>query len=872
MSIRSEKIAGHESDYNFRFRYETLRSLLNKNGGALQILSDLEADLNHMYHYDRRIKRPIQRLITESLLMAQELNLMTDGNYSDLYDVIFGLRTKTDELFSGNRPDTDQPFVLKLEEQTSPDPALIGGKAMGVWHLGKYFKDLVPPGFVVTTATYNQIIKDNHLDDRIRILLNNLDVTEDQAKFQSQTETIRRLIREARVSEEIERAIKEQMSSFDKEFPSSFDKKSPWTMWAVRSSAVCEDGSHSFAGQFDSELQIKSENIISAYLNVLASRFTDRAVKYRMYNNFREVETPMAVIMMPMVDPAAAGVLYTSDIKESGESDTMVISAVPGLANRMIKGVEQADTFLVSKRNPVSKNNSISEDNSVLKRNSLEITHMIPAVAGNIGDSKVLDIGGDSKTLDYISNDKIIEIADIAARAVDKFGHELDIEWAVDKNGNVRLLQARRLNIEKADGTSTGNISILTDTLLTDTLPIVEAGTTIFPGRAEGPLIFLGEGEDISLVPEGSIAVVEHPRPELASILPKIAALLVIEGNPVGHLATLVREFSVPCIFRLGQQNAKILSGKSTVSVNATRRRVYAGTRWPGIRERVLARISSRNPDHKKSGPLHDLILGLNLLDPDASSFKAKSCVSVHDTLRFMHEMSVRSMFGFGDKQNRRWNKKSRKLITGLPIKFQLIDLDKSVPENLNEAAPENIGSVPFKALWRGVEDKRLYWPERWEKTMRGMPSDFRETVLGGNRGPRRASDSNYAIVAKDYMNLNARFAYHYAMVDSMVGSGTEHNHVHFRFRGGGADTESRGRRARFLERTLRGSGFGVDRSGDLVTAWFRRYPQEDSEHALETLGRLLVCARELDVVLKSDAAIKLYAEHFLNEQFQMFV
>jgi pyruvate,water dikinase len=77
MSNHPENIASYNKDYNFRFRYETLRSLLNKNGSALQILSDLEADLNHMRHYDKRIKRPIQRLITESLLMAQELNIMT---------------------------------------------------------------------------------------------------------------------------------------------------------------------------------------------------------------------------------------------------------------------------------------------------------------------------------------------------------------------------------------------------------------------------------------------------------------------------------------------------------------------------------------------------------------------------------------------------------------------------------------------------------------------------------------------------------------------------------------------------------------------------------------------------------------------------
>lgn len=831
MSIYPERTGDSEKEYNFRFRYETLRSLLNKNGHALQILSDLEADLNHMRHYDKRIKRPIQRLVTESLLMAQELNLMTQNHYPDLYDVIFQLRNKTDRLFSEDHPETSQPLVWPLEEQTPPDPALVGGKAFGVWQLGKYFKDHVPPGFVVTTAAYNRVIEDNGLHDRIRILLNNLDVTEDAAQFQSRTRTIRQMIRNATVGKEIENRIKEQVKRLAQQFSD--------TLWAVRSSAVSEDGARSFAGQFDSELRVATQDLVAAYLHVIASRFTDRAVKYRIHHDFREVETPMAVLFMPMVDAAAAGVVHTSDTK-APDSDHMVISAVPGLANRMIRGEVPADTFLVSKgKNPA-------------------ITRMIPAA----GSSEAAGMP------DYIANEKILEIAEIATKAVAQFGHDLDMEWALDKTGKtgrVQLLQARQLNIVSAD-----DAPAVKSSPKKNTLPVIEGGITIFPGRAEGPLTVLGPADDLPAVPQGAVVMVEQPLPELGAILPKIAALLVVEGNPVGHLATLVREFSVPCIFRIGE-NAKILKGKHIISVNATRRTVYSGIRWPGIRERVLARIAAGNRHQQKSGPLYDLVLGLNLPDPDAASFKVKHCQSVHDTLRFIHEMSVRSMFGFGDKQSRGWHKKSRKLVTGLPVKFDLIALDHSVPEDEKKVLPEQVHSIPFNALWRGVSDERLTWSDRWEKKMRGMPSDFKEAVLGGNRGPRRVSDKNYAIVAKDYMNLNARFAYHYAMIDAMVGPGAEHNHVHFRFRGGGAADENRQRRARFLERVLRESGFGVDRSGDLVTAWFRRYPRADSEKALELLGRLMVCSRNLDAAMKTDDAVKQYARYFLDEQFEMF-
>ena len=810
----------YEADFEFRFRYETLRSLLNKNGGILQILSDLEADMNHMRHYDQRIKRPIQRIFTETLLMAQELNLLSKNKYVDLYEIIFQLKHKTDSKFQQDQTQGVQPLIHLLDTSDTPDIQIIGGKAFGIWHLMKYFKDMVTPGFVVTTAAYNRILEENDLQNRIRILLTHLDVTEDHDRLQSRTKTIRNWIRNAKVPDVIANAIKEQIEKF---------QNSDQLLWAVRSSAVSEDGIHSFAGQFNSELQIEASNILTAYLNVIADRFTDRAVLYRIHNGFREVDTPMAVLIMPMVKPLAAGVIQTVNIKDSG-SNTMIINSVPHLANKMVAGKEAADTFVVNKTTK---------------------------------EIKTIPIAENKEPITYINNDQIIELVDIASQAVEKMGYELDIEWAINQQGTLQLLQIRQLN------TSTENETFSIKSSKKNVIPALEGGITIFPGRAEGPVIFINNMKNISNIPEGAIVVAEQPKLELAPILPKIAALLVMEGNPVGHLATLVREFAVPCIFQLGY-NLKLLIGKQTISVNATKRTVYTGVRWPGIRERVLKRIASRS-QKQKSGPLYDLILELNLLDPESRSFKAKSCKSVHDILRFMHEMSVRSMFGFGDQQNRGFKKSSRKLKTGLPIKLQLIDLDKSIGETKKAVLPEDVKSNPFQALWRGMSDKQLSWSNHWQKNMIGVPPEIRETLLGSNIGIRRAADANYAIIAQDYLNLNARWAYHYAMIDALVCSGTENNHIHFRFRGGGGSDENKNRRTRFLELVLRQFGFGVDRRGDLITAWYRRYPQKDSETNLENLGRLIVCARQLDAVLKNDNAIKEYVYYFINKKYQIF-
>lgn len=814
-------------DYPFRFRYETLRSLLKKNGSALQLMSDLEADMNHISHYDERIKRPLRRLITESLLMAQELNLLTKDRYKELYPVIFRLRGETDALFKLEASPGLKPLAIMIDHQKTPDKTLIGGKAEGVWMLGKYFEKYVPPGFVLTTAAYEKILKQDDLDNRIRLLLNDIDVTADEDQFRLRTGTIRKWIREVPVPEEISNAIFQ--------FADQIQKISGNRLWAVRSSAVSEDTSCSFAGQFNTELKIETDHLLSAYKEVLASRFTDHAVKYRISMGLREIDTHMAVLFMPMIAPSAAGVVYTSDT-EHKHTDKLIINSVKGVAQAMVRGEDRADTFLFS------------------KRSSPELKKIIPAH----------DETDPTASTRYIHPDKLTEIANLAIKAADIFGHELDMEWAIDTNGTLFFLQARPLNLNTPGEEKTLNLPKKKE----DT-PVLEGGITIFPGRAEGPLYFVKNEINASTVPEGAIVLVEKPRPELAVILPKISALLVMEGSPIGHLATLVREFSVPCIFRMGE-NAKILEGKNILSVNATKRTVYTGVRWYDIRERGLTRIASRKKD-KKSGPLSDLVLRLNLLNPDDSSFKPKSCESVHDTLRFMHEMAVRSMFGFGDTQKEGLFHKGKTLQTELPIKFSLIDLEKSVKEDKKKVRPEDVASTPFEALWRGISDKRLHWPERWDREMAGMPSDFKEAVLGGNKGPRCTSDRNYAIVAKDYMNLNARFAYHYAMVDAMVGMGAENNHVHFRFRGGGASDENRIRRARFLEQVLRASGFGVEQKNDLVTAWMRKYSRSDSEKALEVIGRLMVCASQLDAVLKHDSDIKRYADYFMEGKYSIF-
>ena len=129
----------------------------------------------------------------------------------------------------------------------------------------------------------------------------------------------------------------------------------------------------------------------------------------------------------------------------------------------------------------------------------------------------------------------------------------------------------------------------------------------------------------------------------------------------------------------------------------------------------------------------------------------------------------------------------------------------------------------------------------------------------------------NYIMVAPDYVNLNARLAYHFAMVDAFVSPVPENNYVNFRFRGGGAAHERRDLRARFLSEVLLRSGFGVDRRGDLVTAWLRRYPRGPSEDGLAVLGALMGCARQLDMLMRDESSVQEFAARFLKGEYEAF-
>lgn len=175
----------------------------------------------------------------------------------------------------------------------------------------------------------------------------------------------------------------------------------PNTRYAVRSSALQEDlPGASFAGQYLTLLDVPASEVAEAVERVRASVASRTATAYRSgLDDSRPAA--IAVLIQPMVRATAAGVAFTAD-PLTGDRTTTVVTAAPGLGDRLVSGEVDAETWDVRTGRAVRR----GRGPSVLE----------PAL--------------------------IVAVADLATRVAAMDGIPQDIEWAHDGD-RLWLLQAR---------------------------------------------------------------------------------------------------------------------------------------------------------------------------------------------------------------------------------------------------------------------------------------------------------------------------------------------------------------------------------------------------------------------------------------------
>ena len=224
--------------------------------------------------------------------------------------------------------------------------------------------------------------------------------------------------------------------------------------YAVRSSSIEEDSSNfSFAGQFETYLYIKKENIIEKVKEVWISSFSSHVMKYRKEGKINnEINVP-AVIIQEMVNSEKAGVGFSVN-PVNGNYDEIVISGTYGLGTSIVDGDENGDLFIYNKKTKeIKKEIRTKKIRQVLDFENKKIkTEEINIEDEVLNDSEVQELG-----------ENIINIEKY-------YGKPQDMEWAFEK-GKLYILQSRPITTLKTANEKTANVIIWDNSNIVESYP-----------------------------------------------------------------------------------------------------------------------------------------------------------------------------------------------------------------------------------------------------------------------------------------------------------------------------------------------------------------------------------------------------------------
>ena len=288
------------------------------------------------------------------------------------------------------------------------------------------------------------------------------------------------------------------------------------TTWAVRSSGLAEDGDDSsYAGQHDTFLHVEPEGVMAKIFECRESG--SKAEAYREAKG--EEDKGIAVLVQQMVPAYVSGVTFTSD-PFNMDLGTSVIEYTLGLGDKLVSG-------------EVNPEGSYEIDNAT--------NTFTPSLA--------------SMTLSRTTS-SLVAVHKQCQRVAESFGVPMDIEWAVDDEGIVWILQARPI--------TTGGRAWNYPEFI---------GRPVVKGRAEGLAVWAKASEPLETrFDEGNILLAVMTDPHMVPLMMKSSGIATQIGGRTCHAAIVSRELNKPCVVGIG--NLTTLQSRTQVVLDATEGKV----------------------------------------------------------------------------------------------------------------------------------------------------------------------------------------------------------------------------------------------------------------------------------------------------------
>ncbi|MBS3755715.1 MAG: hypothetical protein KGY56_08470 [Desulfobacterales bacterium] len=789
-----------------RKKYAAFQRLRQGDRSALELISRLEeikqkrlvCDCEHMKHLCGLLDLEIQGLL-DALIAFNPIKYALLRNYHRKYAFYVNLALMEDP------PGTAPPYVLSLASGLSED--LGGGKAATLSVLGTEHSLPIPPGLAVTTGAFALLLQKNRLLPAIRQELARLGPDNHEA-----IPEVSRIIQDWIMQAEMPKALEAEVSEALKQHGMAD------TALALRSSAVGEDLQASFAGQFESRLNVAPENWMDTYKEVLASKYSPHALYYRMSQGFTDLMTPMAVLIMPTIEAEASGILYTRDQNHPEQAALYMVS---GSGDKLADGETfQAQAVFDTRR-------------------------------GRLHDP------GPSCPL---SRETLAELFRLGQTLEDIFGAPQDVEWLVDQDKQIRIVQSRPLRMSEQQPAP-----VAADY---PDAEILARGQWVSSGQASGRVHHLRDPGLSAQVPADAVLVTGELPPELTLALSRARAVIAEKGSPACHFASVAREAGIPVI--CNAPDAGKLEDGQTVSLDSDQGVILSGRRFESNPQEDGKRKPKDTPVLRMLSKALGYISPLNLQDPGGADFSIQACKSLHDIVRYVHEAGVREMFSLVGRRGLD-SYGAKRLISGIPLVMHVMDVHKGlVPDagSMKTVRLQQVRSQPMQQLFAGLGSSAVQWDQDilhydWDAYAKSS-ADFINVE-------KSTLFSSYAIVDKEYLHALLRFGYHFVVLDAVVSPQTEQNYIRFSFKGGGGIPEQRFFRIELIRSVLAHFRFSVSTTADMLEASFDRRSQADTGTNLGRLGIVLGKTVLLDMRLQDQNQVEALAESIIQEVRDVF-
>ena len=475
-----------------------------------------------------------------------------------------------------------EDLILWFENLRKTDIPLVGGKNANLGEMTNA-KIPVPPGFAITAYSYKKFIEETGIAAKIyEIIQETVKDLNDPKQYEQASVKIRKLMESTPMPKDIENAIK----SAYKELCRRVGLKDASV--AVRSSATAEDlPDASFAGQQETYLNVKgADDVLDKTVKCWSSLFTPRAIFYRTEKGFAHEKVFISVGVQKMVNSKAAGVIFTLN-PVTGDTNQIVIEGNYGLGEAVVSGAVTPDDFVVDK-------------------NTLKIIerHIAKKTVQYIRDPKTgktihAEVPAEKQEQPCLSDEEIMQLAELAKRIEQHYGKAQDIEWAIDDDisfpTNVFIVQSRPETVwstklaqapkVEAEGMkSTGMLKVI--------VRGIAAGKRGFGiGVAK---VVMNPEEAGKVMKKGDILVTDMTNPDYVPFMKLAGAIVTDKGGVTCHAAIVSRELGIPCVVGTESATKLMVSGKE-YTVDARSGVVYEGV-MPALTEQLSSSTGASSP------------------------------------------------------------------------------------------------------------------------------------------------------------------------------------------------------------------------------------------------------------------------------------